>query len=61
MPLFSFRRLTVDPLAVSMAGVKLGERLLQIATTRCSPASSPQNRVERHRGPHGLDRRRRCK
>ena len=30
MPLFSFRRLTLDPLAVSMAGVKLGERLLQI-------------------------------
>jgi demethylmenaquinone methyltransferase/2-methoxy-6-polyprenyl-1,4-benzoquinol methylase len=30
MPLFSFRRLDIDPLAVSMAGVKLGERLLQI-------------------------------
>jgi ubiquinone/menaquinone biosynthesis C-methylase UbiE len=30
MPLFSFRRLEIDPLAVSMAGVKLGERLLQI-------------------------------
>jgi ubiquinone/menaquinone biosynthesis C-methylase UbiE len=30
MALFSFRRLDIDPLAVSMAGVKLGERLLQI-------------------------------
>ena len=30
MALFSFRRLDVDPLAVAMAGVKLGERLLQI-------------------------------
>jgi SAM-dependent methyltransferase len=30
MPLFSFRRLDIDPLAVSMSGVKLGERLLQI-------------------------------
>jgi len=30
MPLFSFRRLSIDPLTVSMAGVKLGERLLQI-------------------------------
>jgi len=30
MALFSFRRLYVDPLAVAMAGVKLGERLLQI-------------------------------
>jgi len=30
MPLFSFRRLDIDPLAISMAGVKLGERLLQI-------------------------------
>ena len=30
MPLLSFRRLTIDPLTVSMAGVKLGERLLQI-------------------------------
>jgi len=30
MPLFSFRRLDVDPLAVAMTGVKLGERLLQI-------------------------------
>ena len=30
MALFSFRRLEIDPLAVSMAGVKLGERLLQI-------------------------------
>ena len=30
MPLFSFRRLDIDPLAVSMAGVKLGDRLLQI-------------------------------
>jgi len=30
MALFSFRRLDLDPLAVSMAGVKLGERLLQI-------------------------------
>src|SRR6188508_2753855 len=30
MPLLSFRRLDIDPLAVSMAGVKLGERLLQI-------------------------------
>src|SRR6187399_2999973 len=30
MALFSFRRLDLDPLPVSMAGVKLGERLLQI-------------------------------
>jgi ubiquinone/menaquinone biosynthesis C-methylase UbiE len=30
MALFPFRRLDIDPLAVSMAGVKLGERLLQI-------------------------------
>jgi len=30
MALFSFRRLDLDPLSVSMAGVKLGERLLQI-------------------------------
>lgn len=30
MALFPFRRLDVDPLAVAMAGVKLGERLLQI-------------------------------
>src|ERR1044071_8610066 len=30
MALFSFRRLDIDPLAVAMAGVKLGERLLQI-------------------------------
>lgn len=30
MALFSFRRLDIDPLAVSMSGVKLGERLLQI-------------------------------
>ena len=30
MPLFSFRRLEIDPLPVSMSGVKLGERLLQI-------------------------------
>ena len=30
MALFSFRRLDIDPLAVSMAGAKLGERLLQI-------------------------------
>jgi len=30
MALFSFRRLDLDPLAVSMSGVKLGERLLQI-------------------------------
>jgi ubiquinone/menaquinone biosynthesis C-methylase UbiE len=30
MPLFSFRRLDIDPLTVSMCGVKLGERLLQI-------------------------------
>jgi ubiquinone/menaquinone biosynthesis C-methylase UbiE len=30
VPLFSFRRLDIDPLAVAMAGVKLGERLLQI-------------------------------
>jgi SAM-dependent methyltransferase len=30
MALFSFRRLDIDPLAVSMTGVKLGERLLQI-------------------------------
>jgi ubiquinone/menaquinone biosynthesis C-methylase UbiE len=30
MALFSFRRLDVDPLAVAMAGVKLGDRLLQI-------------------------------
>jgi SAM-dependent methyltransferase len=30
MALFSFRRLDIDPLSVSMAGVKLGERLLQI-------------------------------
>lgn len=30
MALFSFRRLDIDPLAISMAGVKLGERLLQI-------------------------------
>jgi SAM-dependent methyltransferase len=30
MALFSFRRLDIDPLAVSMAGVKRGERLLQI-------------------------------
>jgi ubiquinone/menaquinone biosynthesis C-methylase UbiE len=30
MALFSFRRLDIDPLAVSMSGVKLGERLLQV-------------------------------
>lgn len=30
MALFSFRRLDIDPLAVAMSGVKLGERLLQI-------------------------------
>jgi hypothetical protein len=30
MGLFSFRRLDLDPLALSMSGVKLGERLLQI-------------------------------
>jgi len=30
MALFSFRRLDIDPLAVAMAGVKMGERLLQI-------------------------------
>ncbi|HZI81370.1 MAG TPA: methyltransferase domain-containing protein [Vicinamibacterales bacterium] len=30
MALFSFRRLDMDPLAVAMTGVKLGERLLQI-------------------------------
>src|SRR5215212_9866177 len=30
MPLFPFRRLDGDPLALAMAGVKLGERLLQI-------------------------------
>jgi len=30
MSLFSFRRLDIDPLAVSMSGVKLGERLLQV-------------------------------
>ena len=30
MALFSFRRLDIDPLSVAMAGVKLGERLLQI-------------------------------
>jgi ubiquinone/menaquinone biosynthesis C-methylase UbiE len=30
MALFSFRRLDIDPLPVSMSGVKLGERLLQV-------------------------------
>jgi ubiquinone/menaquinone biosynthesis C-methylase UbiE len=30
MPLFSFRRLEIDPLTVSMTGVKAGERLLQL-------------------------------
>jgi len=30
MALFSFRRLEIDPLVVSMSGVKLGERLLQV-------------------------------
>jgi SAM-dependent methyltransferase len=30
MALFSFRRLDIDPLTVSMSGVKLGERLLQV-------------------------------
>lgn len=30
MALFSFRKLEIDPLAVSMSGVKMGERLLQV-------------------------------
>jgi SAM-dependent methyltransferase len=30
MPLFFFRRADLDPLPISMSGVKLGERLLQI-------------------------------
>jgi len=30
MPIFSFRRLEIDPLPIAMSGVKLGERLLQI-------------------------------
>ena len=30
MPIFSFRRLEIDPLPIAMSGVKLGERLLQV-------------------------------
>jgi ubiquinone/menaquinone biosynthesis C-methylase UbiE len=30
MAIFSFRKLEIDPLPVSMSGVKLGERLLQV-------------------------------
>jgi SAM-dependent methyltransferase len=45
MPLFSFRRLEIDPLAVAMTGVKTGERLLQIglddATTTGLLAAKP--------------------
>ena len=36
MALFPFRRLDIDPLAISMAGVKLGERLLQIGVDDAS-------------------------
>ena len=49
MALFSFRRLDIDPLAVSMSGVKLGERLLQVGVDDAGDRRSArgENRPQR--------------